>query len=153
MWWTNRLLWHTNSDFYGVQTPPKFMPYEPFLLGVGVVFNLLMIYVNFRIDWTECPRDTRISMGQTGRVLGMVAVQKWGCPSEFLYVTLFIGFFFSLPRLTFFRVPFLEEIPVFLWGDPVQTAPQNPGPASSISSTKRSESEVLERRLSRGGEN
>ena len=29
-----RLLWHTN--------PPPFMPYEPFfLLGVGVVFNLL----------------------------------------------------------------------------------------------------------------
>ena len=35
-----RLLWHTNSDFYGIQTP-TFMPYEPFLLGVGVVFNLL----------------------------------------------------------------------------------------------------------------
>ena len=39
MWCTNRLLWHTNSDFYGVRTPP-FMPYEPFSLGVGVVFNL-----------------------------------------------------------------------------------------------------------------
>ena len=26
--------------FYGIRTPP-FMPYEPFLLGVGVVFNLL----------------------------------------------------------------------------------------------------------------
>ena len=38
MWCTNRLLWHTNSDFYGIRTPP-FMPYEPFLLGVGVVFN------------------------------------------------------------------------------------------------------------------
>ena len=25
---------------YGIRTPP-FMPYEPFLLGVGVVFNLL----------------------------------------------------------------------------------------------------------------
>ena len=34
-------LWHTNSDFYGVRTP-LFMPCEPFLLGVGVVFNLLM---------------------------------------------------------------------------------------------------------------
>ena len=30
-----RLLWHTN--------PPPFMPYEPFLLGVGVVFNLLRL--------------------------------------------------------------------------------------------------------------
>ena len=40
MWCTNRLLWHTNSDFYGVRTP-LFMPYEPFLLGVGVVFDLL----------------------------------------------------------------------------------------------------------------
>ena len=40
MWCTNRLLWHTNSDFYGVRTPP-FMPYDPFLLGVGVVYNLL----------------------------------------------------------------------------------------------------------------
>ena len=39
-WCTNRLLWHTNSDFYGIRTP-TFMPYEPFLLGVGVVFNLL----------------------------------------------------------------------------------------------------------------
>ena len=40
MWCTNRLLWRTNSDFYGIRTPP-FMPYEPFLLGVGVAFNLL----------------------------------------------------------------------------------------------------------------
>ena len=40
MWCTNRLLWRTNSDFYGIRTPP-FMAYEPFLLGVGVVFNLL----------------------------------------------------------------------------------------------------------------
>ena len=28
---------------YGIQTP-HFMPYEPFLLGVGVVFNLLNLY-------------------------------------------------------------------------------------------------------------
>ena len=27
MWCTNRLLWHTSSDFYGVRTP-LFMPYE-----------------------------------------------------------------------------------------------------------------------------
>ena len=47
MWCTNRLLWHTNSDFYGVRTPP-FMPYEPFLLGVGVVYNLLK---EFRSTW------------------------------------------------------------------------------------------------------
>ena len=40
MWCTNRLLWHTDSDCYGIRTP-TFMPYEPFLLGVGVVFNLL----------------------------------------------------------------------------------------------------------------
>ena len=36
-------LWHTNSDFYGIRTP-TFMPYEPFLLGVGVVFNLLTLH-------------------------------------------------------------------------------------------------------------
>ena len=42
---TNRLLWHTNSDFYGIRTPP-FMPYEPFLLGVGVVFNLLIFRIH-----------------------------------------------------------------------------------------------------------
>ena len=40
MWCTNRLLWHTNSDSYGIRTP-TFTPYEPFLLGVGVVFNIL----------------------------------------------------------------------------------------------------------------
>ena len=40
MWYTNRLLRQTNSDFYGIQTP-TFTPYEPFLLGVGVVFNIL----------------------------------------------------------------------------------------------------------------
>ena len=34
MWCTNRLLWHTNSDFYGIR-PPTFVPYEPCLLGVG----------------------------------------------------------------------------------------------------------------------
>ena len=40
MWCRNRLLWHTNSGFYGIRTP-TFMPDEPFLLGVGVVFNIL----------------------------------------------------------------------------------------------------------------
>ena len=40
IWCTNRLLWHTNSDFYGIRTP-TFMPYEPLLLGAGVVLNLL----------------------------------------------------------------------------------------------------------------
>ena len=48
-------VWHesrlNSSDFYrkyGIRTPkygirtPPFMPYEPFLLGVGVVFNLLI---------------------------------------------------------------------------------------------------------------
>ena len=40
MWCTNRLLWHTNSDFYGIRTP-TFTPYEPFLMGVGVVFKWL----------------------------------------------------------------------------------------------------------------
>ena len=42
MWCTNRLVWHTNFDLYGIRTstfmayePPLkgFMPYEPFLLG------------------------------------------------------------------------------------------------------------------------
>ena len=36
---TNRLLWQTNSDFYGIQTP-TFAPYKPFFWGVGVVFNI-----------------------------------------------------------------------------------------------------------------
>ena len=40
MWCTNWHLWHTNSDFYGLRTP-TFTPYEPFFLGVGVVFNIL----------------------------------------------------------------------------------------------------------------
>ena len=31
---------------------------------------------------------------------------------------------------------------VFLWVDPVQTPPQNPAPAGSVSSTKESSSEV-----------
>ena len=47
MWCTNRLLRHTNSDFYGIRTPP-FMPYEPFLLGVGVVFTFVEISVPCR---------------------------------------------------------------------------------------------------------
>ena len=37
---TNRLVWHTNSDFYGIRTP-TIVPYESFLLGVGVVFNII----------------------------------------------------------------------------------------------------------------
>ena len=37
----SRLLWHTNSDFYGIRTP-TFMPHEVFFCrGVGVVFNML----------------------------------------------------------------------------------------------------------------
>ena len=43
MWCTNRLLWHTNSHFYRIRTP-TFTPYEPFLLGVGVIFNLLNFF-------------------------------------------------------------------------------------------------------------
>ena len=34
IWCTNRLLWHTNSAFYGIRTP-TFMPHEPFSLGGG----------------------------------------------------------------------------------------------------------------------
>ena len=37
-----RLLWDTNSDFYGIRTP-TFMPCEPLLLGMGVVFNILIL--------------------------------------------------------------------------------------------------------------
>ena len=40
MWCTNRLLWHTNSDFYGIRTR-LLCHMKPFLLGVGRVFNLL----------------------------------------------------------------------------------------------------------------
>ena len=32
IWCTNRLLWHTNSNFYGIRTPTV-MPYEPFFIG------------------------------------------------------------------------------------------------------------------------
>ena len=45
MWCTNRLLWHTNSDFYGIRIP-TFTPYEPFLLGVG--------YIDY------CPKDSTV---------------------------------------------------------------------------------------------
>ena len=46
----NRLLfWHTNSDFYGVRTP-TFIPYEPFLLGVGVVFKILICSILMNIQ-------------------------------------------------------------------------------------------------------
>ena len=45
-----------------------------------------LISVQFHIDWTECLQDKRdISTGQTGHVHKMAAVQKWGCPAEFLY--------------------------------------------------------------------
>ena len=46
-----RLLWHTN--------PPPFMPYEPFLLGVGVVFNLLIWVLEkhlfYSVFWRSLP--------------------------------------------------------------------------------------------------
>ena len=42
MWCTNRLLWHTNSDFHGIRTP-TFTPYEPVFIGLGVVFNILKV--------------------------------------------------------------------------------------------------------------
>ena len=52
------------------EPPPPFMPYEPFLLGVGVVFNLLIsdpVYEQRRVDlatfravpastWGHCPQ-------------------------------------------------------------------------------------------------
>ena len=54
-----------------------------------------LIYVQFYIDWAECPRDRRdISAGQTGHVPRDVAIQMWGRPTEFLYVY----WFFSLPN-------------------------------------------------------
>ena len=51
----------------------------------------------------------------------------------------------SCPHI--FARHFLQEIPFFLWGDPVQNPPQNPAPAGSVSSTlyKKSTSEVPER--------
>ena len=42
MWCRNRLLWHTNSDFYGIRAPP-FYAIWTVLLGVGVVFSLLTV--------------------------------------------------------------------------------------------------------------
>ena len=35
----SQILWHMNPEFYGIQTP-TFMPREPILLGIGVVFNI-----------------------------------------------------------------------------------------------------------------
>ena len=52
MWCTNRLLWHTNSDFYGIRTLAS-TPYEPFLLGLGVVFNILIFG-----PWTRASRKS-----------------------------------------------------------------------------------------------
>ena len=54
MWSANRLLRHTNSDFYGIRTPTS-MPYEPFPKG-GVVFNLLIF----------CPLPTAKMQGGSG---------------------------------------------------------------------------------------
>ena len=58
VWRTNPLKWRdfhrecgARTDFHGIRTPtfmayetPPFMPNEPFLLGVGVVFNLLRVF-------------------------------------------------------------------------------------------------------------
>ena len=45
------------------------------------------MYVQLHMDWTEHLRDRwDISAGQPGHVHRMVAVQKWGCAAEFLYV-------------------------------------------------------------------
>ena len=35
MWCTNRLLWHTNSDFYGIRTPPLLCHMNRFYWGWG----------------------------------------------------------------------------------------------------------------------
>ena len=53
---------------YGIQ-PPPFMPYEPFLLGVGVVFNLL------NITWAP-NLDAQIAKSQSQR--SQVAVCRLG---------------------------------------------------------------------------
>ena len=61
MWCTNRLLWHTNSDFYGIRTP-TLTPYEPFLLGVGVVFNILNMS-----PWGETDHARNLAPQKSGR--------------------------------------------------------------------------------------
>ena len=78
MWCTNRLLWRTNSDFYGIRTPP-FMAYEPVLLGVGVVFNLLKLYSDKEIPLRRALRHLPCSLGSQVGVH-----QKLGC-SFFAY--------------------------------------------------------------------
>ena len=38
-------IWHMDATFMAYE-PPPFMPYEPFLLGVGVVSNLLIKFLS-----------------------------------------------------------------------------------------------------------
>ena len=49
-------LWHTNPDSYAIRTP-TFMPYEPILLGMGAVFNVLRISLGLPKTSRELPRS------------------------------------------------------------------------------------------------
>ena len=46
-------IWHTYPQNMAYE-PPPFMPYEPFLLGVGVVFNLLSLRMKVLTAVSHC---------------------------------------------------------------------------------------------------
>ena len=51
MWCTNRLLWHTNSDFYGIRTP-TFTPYDKsWFSGRGEDNNFSLFRVRRFTEW------------------------------------------------------------------------------------------------------
>ena len=79
-WCTNRLLWHTNSDFYGIRTP-TFTPYEPLLLGVGVVFQYIEACVR-----QHCFQSTH-SLPRVGNKLVLLAFASCSITISHLRVT------------------------------------------------------------------
>ena len=67
-----------------------------------------LMSVQFHRDWTECPRDGRVtSMGQMGHVHKMVAIQKWTYPNKFLHDYWF--FLFPFMRVRWKTVSFTEK--------------------------------------------
>ena len=61
---TNRLLWHTNSDFYGMRTP-TFTPYELFFGGWGwssIYWNMLWL-AHPSPSWGESSQQKDTWMG------------------------------------------------------------------------------------------
>ena len=90
IWCTNRLLWHTNSNFYGIQTPP-FMLYEPFLLGVGVAFNILIFVRAATLQKCGSEKFLRFSLPKVswnwreilGEIFRATFSRVWVCEGKF----------------------------------------------------------------------